>query len=114
MVPDTRSDNDVCSYVGSKLDGKRACPSSSTGNQERFSFLHLQQIVDSLVSGEPVDGKSGGMQGIERGWSWRDKLCRNSHILGIMTNADLIRRADHVGSNVQSRDPGSHLFNDTC
>src|SRR5579884_557957 len=100
--------------MGSKLDGKGACSASSAGNQERFSFLDLQHLVESLVSGQPVDGKRSCMQGIERGGSWSDELCRNSHILGIMPNADLICRTHHVCSNVQSRDSGSNLFNNPC
>ncbi len=34
MVPAARSNNDVCSYVSSKLERKRASSSSITGNYE--------------------------------------------------------------------------------
>ncbi len=90
MVPAVRSDNDVCSNARSQLDGQRTCSSSRTGNQECFSFLEFQLIVDRLVSCQPVDWKCRCMQGIERGWSWSDQICRNSHILGIMPNTNLI------------------------
>src|SRR5689334_17306038 len=96
-----------------KLDGKRASSSSRTGNQECFSFLDLQQLIDSLVSGKPIDWKSSCMQGIERGRRWSDEVCGNSHIVGIMTDTDLVRRADDLCANTQPCNPSSHLFNST-
>src|SRR5436309_9370749 len=97
--------------MGCKLDGKRASSSSRAGNQEGFSFLDLQQLIDSLVSGKPIDWKSSCIQDIERGWRWSDEVCGNSHIVGIMTDTDLVRRADDLCANALPCDPGSHLFN---
>lgn len=108
------SDYDMCSNTRSQLDGKRAGSSSSTSNQERFSFLDLQQVVDCLVSGQPIDGESSCVQGIKRGWNRSHEICRDSHRVGIMTNAHLIRRAEYRHSRVQSCDQSSNLFNDPC